>query len=518
MPNPSAEQVITQGMIRLFMQTGEAAPDKEMFYGGINGNWMYIDTFTVPSPNGDTNPINMADPGNPKSYVQVGQENTAPDFPSFDAIFMPRQGGIPRELYDLVNCDATFYQSATACSDPSDLMLGPTSWIRTASRSTNTTGTQGGGGAATDTAVENTLSFKARDIYLQGGIFFGEKAETDVDREVDDVVYGSKVNCGDCGPQRNGTELIYAVLGTSGATVAPEVVYSVNGTVATSTITGAAATDEPVAIDVVGQHLIVVFKDATTGGYFLSEIDRITGVPGAWAKVTTGFVASSAPNDVYVANPREVYFCGDAGYVYKATSITQGVSVLDAGDTTANNLNRIAGNSSTVVAVGASDTIIFSLNRGASFSAAANATGGGNALTAVEVMSDLLWWVGDASGNLYYTLYQARQAWVSVSLPVTGGTVAVIQDVAFVTPEVGYVLATTSAPKGLLFVTPNGGELWAETGSTWRVEGYPTIDRANRMAYPLVRNSGVAANNLVIGGLADDGSDGILAVGSPNVV
>ena len=51
----------------------------------------------------------------------------------------------------------------------------------------------------------------------------------------------------------------------------------------------------------------------------------------------------------------------------RVTDITSGVSVLNAGGATAQNLARIAGVSDAIVAVGAAGTVIRSTNRGATF-------------------------------------------------------------------------------------------------------------------------------------------------------
>ena len=49
--------------------------------------------------------------------------------------------------------------------------------------------------------------------------------------------------------------------------------------------------------------------------YYVAQISQQTGAPGAWTKVTTGFVAAKTPNDLFVETPNRVYFVADGGYI-----------------------------------------------------------------------------------------------------------------------------------------------------------------------------------------------------------
>jgi hypothetical protein len=467
-------------------------------------------------PLGDVAPINVQNPDQFKDFAQVSEEVSPPDFDTFTVNFLEYHGGIPRQLYDMRNCITTFYEITGKCKDPSVLTRNVSDYVKVLSNGKPTTITPGGGAFDADSMVQDDLDFTAlTGVYLVAGLPVGEKASAEVASEVIDIIYGSRVRCSNCGPNDNGTTLIYGVLNNTVASpgIGPSIIYSLDGglTWTVIAINGATSNDIPKAIDLVGQTLIVVFNDGATGGYFAATINDITGIPGTFVKVTTGFVSGNGPNDVYVANPREIYFAGDGGYVYKSESILNGVSVLDAAATTTDNLNRIDGQEETVVAVGDGAAVIYSTNRGSTFSAASTAPTSFS-IDALVVLDEFRWWVGDSEGDISWTNNRAETAWNEVVLPpTTAGTIATVQDIIFPTDEVGYIVAATAGPTAAFFATLNGGRTWEADAS---VNTFPTMDRVNRLAYPIVKNLAVAANNLAFAGLAGNGTDGIILIGA----
>ncbi len=513
MPLPTADQIITQQHKRYFYQFNAAAPENPIKYGGQDGQFLTIENAT--RPKGDITPINVGNPGKFKSFRKVGREVSAPDFDTFTVNFLEFHNGIPKQLYNMADCLTTFYEVTGKCKDPSVLTREVSDYIKIYSNGEVTSDTAGGGAFDSDSMVQDDLDYTALSgVYLIAGLPVGEKAAAEVASEVIDIIYGDRVRCADCGPNDDGTNLIYGVLNNTVASpgIGPSIIYSLDGglTWTVVAINGSTSNDIPVAIELVGQTLIVVFNDGLTGGYFAATINDITGIPGTFVKVITGFVSGNGPNDVYVANPREVFFCGTGGYVYKSESILSGVSVLDAAATTTENLNRIDGSEETIVAVGDGAAIIFSTNRGETFSVASNAPASFS-IDALEVLDEFRWWIGDDEGDVLWTNNRAETAWNEVTLPVAvAGTLATIQDIVFATSEVGYIAAATAAPAATFFATLNGGRTWEADAS---VNTFPTLDRVNRLAFPRVSNQAVAANNLAFAGLAGNGTDGIILIG-----
>jgi photosystem II stability/assembly factor-like uncharacterized protein len=214
---------------------------------------------------------------------------------------------------------------------------------------------------------------------------------------------------------------------------------------------------------------------------------------------------------MFVASPQEVYFAGDGGYIYKATDITSGVSIISAASATSNNLLRIHGAlDGTLVASGADSVVVKSINRGATW-ATTTAEPYGIALdvTAILALDERRYWVGSAnSGRLAYTL-NGGETWVEKSF--SGSGAGTIRDIVAATDEVLYFSHDTNTPTGRIFTTWNGGVNWTNTSP--RIQNLPTFDRGTRLAVPFGAHPTIASNNLAVAGLAGNGTDGILLLG-----
>jgi photosystem II stability/assembly factor-like uncharacterized protein len=265
-------------------------------------------------------------------------------------------------------------------------------------------------------------------------------------------------------------------------------------------IDGMGATESPLAIDIVGNYLVVIGSAA----YYYAEINKKTGVPGAFTKVTTGFVAAKNPYDLYVASSSEIWFVGDGGYIYKSVDITAGVTVANGGSATTANLRRIRGREGIIVATGASGAVVKTTNRGVTWSTT-TASPENSTIQAVEVMDDARIWVGCSTGRVYFT-GNGGETWTP-DTHFSGGSV---QDIVFATQEVGYVSASVSGTCRI-YATWNGGANW--TRNQPRILNLPVFTRGNRLAIPSTDDAGWASNTLAIAGLAGDGTDGIVVLG-----
>lgn len=513
MPKVTADEVNTQKHVRFFVQPGGPSPANGLIYSGLDGAYLNIESVDNPK-SGGINPINVHDPRVSGTYRRVGRSIDAPDLPSFTTQFMQKRDALPRHLVSLGDCITNFYQVVGDCKDLSDFVGGWTSYVKIMSYAENTSVTEAGGSFDSDDSLMDELEWSAASIYNVGSLAFGEKAAVDVYSEAIDIVYGSRVKCGNCGPPDNGTNLLYAVVNNVVASPgeAPGVYYSLDAGVnwTALAITGATATDVPVAIDIIGNYLVVLFDDGSTGGYFYTELNNVNGAPGStWTKVTTGFV--QPPTDIFVRSARNSWVSAEVGYVYKIENIAQGVIVKEAGSATSENLARIHGLDEIVVAVGANGAVVYTLNGGTTFAATTtDPSSDGN--QAVAVVGLYNWVVGDDAGNVFYSRDQGI-SWVE-SEGIVGAATAV-QDIVFPTDEVGYIAYIITGPTAGISATFNGGADW--TQSAPRLLNIPTADRFNRLAAPQVPNANTAANNLALAGLAGDGADGIIAVGSAPV-
>lgn len=512
MPLFDASQVLTTQMKRSFIQFGGPRPGNVAHYAGQDGQYLVVSGAKIPELGG-IDPIWAPDPRRAGQYKIIGRTVKPPDLPTADLLLYERRGTIPFQLAK-VGCQFNLYENTSYCKDLSDFLAGWSDYVLVYSGALVMDKDLGARSAfAEDKTIEDKLSLKLNDIYPVGALGFGETAAAQVNREVIDLVYGSVGSCGDCGPADDGTQRIYAVTTSSGAGspgLPAQVEYSLNGGVSwsSSDITGIGASSAPSAIDVVGNNLVVLVS--SEGAYYYSPLSSL-GAPTAWTKVTAGFVGGGSPNDLFVLSPREVYFVGNGGYIYKSADITAGVSVLNAGVATTSNLLRIHGSDETLVAVGAASTVLVSLNRGATWArTSADPSLVATTVQAVAVLDANRYWVGLSLGRVLYTL-NGGASWAEKGFGNAGA--GQVYDIVFATDEAGYFSFSTNTPTANLYSTWNGGQDW--TNAAPRVLNLPTHNRTNRIAFPRgSSDAATAANNVALGGLSGGGTDGVIYIGA----
>lgn len=516
MPVTQSNENLGQNFIRAFTQRGGPSPINPVRFAGLDEQYLMVGDISRPD-RGGINPINVNDPRVRGLFKQTGITIDAPDIPGAEVTFKQKYGGIPWYKFRL-NCPLNIYESEGLCGDPADPLNG---WLtmNILSRGLSSDKTYAGR-TPFDGSDESTAAVQFSwlgDVYSVGGVAIGEVAAVDVTTEVIDGVYGGFAQCSDCGPGNDGTLWNYQLQQTAGGSsaVSGVVKYTTNGggTWADSAITGLGLGVLVTAIDIVGQYLVVLVKGENA--YYVSQINQMTGVPGAWTKVTTGFVALKLPNDIFVESPTAVYFVADGGYIYKSTNILSGVTVLSAGGATVNNLTRIHGAAGTLVAVGAGNTILVSTNRGLTWSAASASVTGAH--SAVAVNTPLEFWVGtlDTTGKVWYTL-NGGASWTQQVLP--GAALTAIQDIVFPTLEAGYIAATRAGPVATIFATVLGGALWGESNTSRLPGNLPVFGRANRLSVPNVPDVQIVANNVAVSGLGGGLIDGIILIGAAPVL
>lgn len=519
MPRFTADEIVTKVKHkRSYLQFNGPLPNQSLLYAGQDANALVISGVSVPDF-GPIDPIYIPSPTDSDAYKLVGRKINTPDLPEATITFLEKHGSIPRQLQK-IGC-FNVYEYTGACKDLSDYVSGWDDYILIYSLGMVETKNLGDRSTwDTDDQVEDELPTKFSDIYPIGKVSFGDNATSIITLEVIDVVYANPDSCADCGAINDGTKWIYAITKSSGATpgTAPRLIYTVDGGAnwVQSSVTGMGDIEDPQGIEIVGDKLVVFTRTAggtTTSGYYWAQLNGKTGVPGTWTKVIAGFVATFQVYDMFVLSAREVFFSADGGYIYKSTEITNGVTVVSAGNATSTALRRISGKSEsdTLVAVGGSGNVIYSRDRGALNTWVATVTSPVIAtLQAVAVVSDDVWWVGAANGTLWYTL-TGGETWVQQGFEGSGS--GQVYDIVFVNDEVGWMSYSNATPTAQLFSTWTGGSFW--TRSAPRIQNMVTANRFNRIAYPkLTNNYGVSANTLAIAGLAGNGSDGVLLIGT----
>lgn len=529
MSKPGADVIVTRGNRRIFRQPGGPGIDHRVKYSGKTDQFLSI-TGVERAITGSRTPTHVPDPDNFKEYIEAAQSVDPPDLSKFTLEILERIGTIPFPMTDLL-CPSTLFVNAGKCADPSDFRRG---WQGGNVIVINGANPDGPVDIGDLTAWDNdeqqmySIPYTAREIYMIGALNFGEVAGPEVSREVVDLVYGSRIQCGDCGPEDNGTRRIYAVTASSGSGspgLPAEVIYSTYSGVTDSitwleaTITGIGANANPSAIEIVGDKLIILVP--SEGAYYYATINSYTGAPGSFTKVTSGFVAAGIPHDWYVLDSGNVFIVGDAGYIYKLADVGAAVTVLSAGTVTTQNLLRIDGDGrDTIVIVGAAATIIKSSNRGATWATTTTVPATGtNILQAVAVTSDQRWWVGSSQGYLYSTP-NGGETWIESTF--AGSQSGTIHDIVAVNDATLYLSHSTSTPTARIFSTWNGGAANAAwTNESPRINNLASAaSRFTRLAVPNLgsRARTLAVNHIAVGGLSGGGTDGILQIGVGNIL
>ena len=522
MAKVSADEILTQGNKRLFIQFGGPTPNNAVKYSGKDTQYLSLTGISKPISGGIT-AINVPDPNRFGRFKQIGRTRSAADMPSGSLEVMAKKGTLPFTLGDL-NCPFNVYEVAGQCKTPSDWTAGWTDFVQVYSFAEATDVDMGDRTSFDgDEGEKETLSLSIDKIYAVAPIAFGVVAAAEVIHKVMDATYGTAVQCGNCGPANDGTKRIYSVLSGAGGVSSPglpaSIVYSLDSgsTWTSQAIDGIGASEVPIQIEVVGIYLVILLptRVATSKSViFYAELNSDTGAPGSFQSTSTGFVASKYANDMYIANAREIYFAADGGYVYKSQDITAGVDrTLSAGDATTSNLKRIHGVESVIVAVGASGAIVKSTTRGETWSTTASTPLGAANGTAVQVMTANDYHVGGDTGYMYYTL-NGGATWNTTS--IAGSGTGAITDIIFATDEVGYVSRTLSSVS-YLYSTWNGGANWVSSGAP-RLLSWPSFVSTQRIAIPVDSDATVGANNVLIAGLATGSVDGLLLIGKASTL
>ena len=512
--SPGGDEVVRSGYQRAWLQRGGPRPSNPIRYGGVDGAYIEVGDAAIPV-RGITRD-QVADPYQIGAYQTTGIIQAPAEFATNQVMFKNKRGALSW-LEVGAQCEYNLYNTIGFCKSPTDFSGGWETGVKIFSKGLATARNAQGLAKFVDDVVSTTQA----DTTWTGGIYdvstltFGEEFAATVTREVIDVAYASTFECGRCGPGNDGTIWRYALEQDDGAStgILARVIYTADdgATTSTSVITTLGGNATVAAMDIMGGY-VVVLSDSENA-YHYAPIDNLTGVIGAWTKVSTGFVALKLPRDLYVASPNLAYIVGDGGYVYQLSGVGNAVTVVSAATGTTENLKRINGSNSTLVAVGANGAVIVSANRGRTWGASAASLGIAATVQAVEVMDAYLWWVGTSAGNLYVT-ENGGASWSTYAFAGSGA--GQVTDIVAATPEVLWIAHATAAPDARILASITGGAVFDLSSLTnqRRMAGVPTFDRANRLAVPRAGTIASRAGHLLVGGLAGNGTDGIVLHGA----
>jgi photosystem II stability/assembly factor-like uncharacterized protein len=491
------EQVTRTGFTRVFIMEGLSGPDTPPVYQGF----MKANGFTWDQ--GDVSIVRRPSDSQYDAFESIGKIIGAPGNPEIElmAFYPPERLSL---LFRLArnNCDNDVQIHIGTCQDPRDFDGG---WskilVLEKARATSYSTEDLGALEPDDRAnIHETLPITAEDAYEVVRVNLAELAATQFTREAMDVSICDAVTCGACGLPSDGTNKVFALenfaAGSPG--VNAQVVATSDGgrTFVESTINSLGAAQTANRLACVGRYLVVV-SDASDSLHYALVTDVLRGVGGSgWTQNSSGFVATKGPRDVFSIGSNFTWFVGEGGYIYFANDPTSTVTPQESGSLTVGNLNAIHGLSDgfNLVTVGDGNIVLFTTNGGATWAAA---PGGGPApgvaLNAVFMRSDAEWWVGTATGRLFYTR-DAGTSWREKAFPGSGS--GAVRDIKFSTRQVGYLAHDVTG--GRILRTVNGGQTWYVTPEGTGL--IPTNLRINQLAVSdenvnIVFGAGIKANN-----------------------
>jgi len=499
----STQQILQSSFTRVWLIPFSAGPGNQPSYEGL------AMADTPEQPMGDITPINIPDPDTYGRFLVAGKVRGDQALPSLSLkwLYVLDSASVLDRIVRN-GCDHDIHVHMGECQDPQSFNQG---WekilVLARAGATSWTTTPLGALAPSDRALVNEeVPFTGELLFHIYRQIFAEQAAAEIVQEIVDVVICDAVTCGACGLPSNGCDRVLALtLSTGGSPGLPaELIFSQDGgdSYSETNITTLAANEDPNAMACVGINLVVISEDSDSLHY--APLADIFNGAEAWIQVTNGFVPAQGPLAIHSESPRHTWIVGEGGYIYFTSDPTASVEVQDAGVVTGQDLLSVhAYDINNVVAVGNLNALVLTRNGGDTWSLITGPNVGVN-LNTVWMRGPDEWLVGDAGGQLWYTL-DAGTNWVEKVFPGSGA--GVIRDIHFANATVGYMSHDTTAPAGRVLRTIDGGFSWyvAPEGNT----SIPANDQLNKLA-PCIDDP----NIVYAGGLADDGSDGILIKGS----
>ena len=467
---------------------------------------------------GDIEKIECPDPDEFGEFNEIGVIQGAEDRETSSLV-----GRYPiNSISDLLRiakkrCSFDFHVNFGECENPKNFNDFQKKLIREDTYATNYSTDDMGALSSDENAVVNeTADTSSKTIYEVLPLALTKRADDVIDNPAIDVVICDRPSCAGCSDESNGCEIIFVLADSTAGSpgTAPDIIWSIDGgrTWAEDDINSMLAAETANGLACVGDNLVVVSNDSASIHYKpIATI--IAGTALGWIENATGIVAGGEPNDIWSVG-NFAFIVGDGGYVYSLVDAASGVTVLSAGDVTTENLQAVKAISEFVaMAVGENDAVIYTTTK-TSWTAPTFAPVTGGGLISCEMKSAIEWWAGSDNGQLEYTIDAGETAWVEEDLP--GAGYDAIGDIHFSTKSVGYLGVTrtiSGASRGQILRTYSGGG-GVEWSGGWNIMpqgvGNLPLNDAINAVYACKHNP----NFVVAGGLADDGTDGFLVIGT----
>lgn len=490
---------VVNSFSRVFLIEGQARPDHAPSYQSCMAAGAVEQNF------GDVTDIECPDPNEYGKFQKIGQIRGAEERATM-TLNGQYASDMASELLRLARkgCSVDVHVHFGTCSNPSDFKTFNKALVLEDAILTNySTEELGTLGSDNQAQVGESTDISARSVHeILPVSVVARASDLTTNRILDVVVYDTRICGSDCQDDSDGCQRVYAIASPTGGSPGtnPDLIYSLNGgaTWQAVEITVLTTAQLPSGVSGIGSYIVVVSNDAGSISYALkSEFDGST--TPTWTEVTTGFNVSGPPNAI-VSVGTVAFIVGDGGYIYSTQDPTGGVTELDAGSATSEDLNDVdALDDNFAVAVGANGAVVYTSD-GTTWAEASSSPVAGVVFNAVQILSKDVWLIGAANGNLYYTI-NGGVSWSTKNFAGSGaGSVTAL---AMGPAGVLWMAHTTAAGAGRLFRSYDGGYQWSllpEAGGS-----IPANDGIDAIA--TCEND---ANFAIAGGLASNGTAGIL--------
>lgn len=454
---------------------------------------------------GDVTKIEGPDPSSYGDFITIGEVQGQIDRPKL-TLTGRYALDVASKMLEMATrrCPVDVHVHMGQCTDPTSFQDFTKALVLEDAKPVNYTTDDLGALASDDNKnVDENLDVTGRKAYEILPLSVTEKAGDVITNEILKVLICDTKSCGDCADESDGSEKLYAITKAAGGspTTPPDMVYSLDKglTWVASDIDSLSSSQDPSSLGCVGAYMVVVSASANNLNYVLKSELNATG-DETWVGVTTGFVTGKQPRAMDVAGG-VAFIAGNGGYIYRTLDPTAGVEVLSAGVLTSDDLLDVHALSDTFIVISGNNGTVLVSSDGVNFEAIAKFVGIGIHFNAIWAKSKLEWLVGASNGKLYVTK-DGGLTWAEKGFPGSGS--GVVYDISFATRNVGYLAHTTTAPKGRILRTYDGGYSWSVTPELLGSAGIPSNQRLNSVAANLHD-----VNFYVAGGLGVS-TDGII--------
>lgn len=490
---------------RVFIIPGRARPDHVPEYASS------LKMSGLTQGQGDITPIEIPDPSSYGKFLKVAsirgqRENATTSLSGRYAM------AVKSKIFELSNsgCAIDVQLHIGECTDPSDFdAFSKMIVLEDVTLTSYSTDDLGALGSDENAVVNETVELSSSNVYEILPLSVGTKADSIITNEITDIAIVDSASCGSCGNESDGTYKIFAVTVAAGGSpgTPPDILHTIDKGMNwyANDINSMLTAQSACGVAGVGDYIVAISAARYGMSYApISEFDGGVTAP-LFTEITTGFTSGKAPAAIW-SNGRKAFIVASGGYIYYVDNVVDGVTAVDTGSATVNDLLAVhAYSEDFAVAVGRNGAVVYTRDRYNWTASPSVPVGAAINLTTVWMRDEDEWIVGTSDGRLFHTI-NAGVSWTQKSLP--GTTPAEINKIRFANKTIGYCSAKLATPRGRVYRTFDGGYSW--TVIPEKIGTMPLSDKFGALTCAVGD-----PNFFVTAGLADNGTDGILVIGKP---